>query len=368
MAAGLETAGDLARARLLRQQIAPGGATARTPAEVVAALGAVQAQDYLGALWAVGLRMPPERVTTEADVEKALAERTIVRTWPMRGTLHFVAAPDVRWMLALLAPRAAASAAGRHRQLELDEATFTRSRKLFETVLRDGKQLPRSEMYEKLEDAGISTAGQRGIHILGRLAHDRVLCFGARDGKQPTFVLLEDWIPPAPALEREAALAELARRYFTGHGPATVQDLVWWSGLKVSDAKAGLAAAAAELRRETVDGQDYWMAPESPDDTAAGVYLLPGFDEYLLGYRDRTAVLDPRHAATIVPGGNGMFLSTLVIDGRVAGTWKRTLKKKTVAVTVTSFAALRKKDRPALKLAVERYGRFLGLPVELEAT
>jgi hypothetical protein len=367
-----ESPAALARLRLLHQQIAPEAATARTPGELVAALGAMQAQDYLGALWAVGLRMPvsagtPE--TTEADVEQAIADRTIVRTWPLRGTLHFVAAADVRWMLELVAPGNVAGMARRHQQLELDDATFRRSRKIFEKALAGGRSLPRDALYAFLEDAGISATGQRGYHILWRLAQERVLCFGARDGKQPTFALLDDWVASAPRLERDEALAELARRYFTRHGPATVQDFVWWSGLKVSEAKAGLAAVSAQLRAETLYGNDYWMSPESPEspeESLAGAFLLPGFDEYLLGYRDRRAVLDPRHAGRIVPGGNGMFLPTLVLDGKVVGTWKRTLQKKAVVIDSSPFTSLKKEKGRAFAAAAERYGRFVGLPVQME--
>jgi hypothetical protein len=204
-----------------------GGATFHDPDEVVRWLCAVQAQDYLGALWAVGLRMrsAPESAT-EAGVEQALADRRIVRTWPARGTLHFVAAADVRWMLGLLAARVILRSAGRYRQLGLDEATFARSKEVLTGALAGGKQLPREALYRVLDVAGISPAGQRGIHILSRLAQEGVLCFGARQGKQQMFTLLEEWIAPAAPKTRAEALVELTRRYFTSRGPATVQDFV----------------------------------------------------------------------------------------------------------------------------------------------
>ena len=180
----------IARQRLANQQIAD--PTLTRPADVVAWLGAMQAQDYLGALWAIGLRLPGAR---EATVEQALADRSIVRTWPMRGTLHFVAAADARWMLALLAPRTMAQAAGRFRQLGLDDDAFALSRDACIAALQGGRQLTRAALYQVVEAAHVSTAGQRGIHILWRLAHEQLICFGARAGKQQTFALLDEWAP-----------------------------------------------------------------------------------------------------------------------------------------------------------------------------
>src|SRR5207237_2162453 len=193
---------------------------------------------YPGALWAVGLRT---RDATEAAIEQAIAERTIVRTWPMRGTLHFVAPEDARWMLQLLTPRVVAANARRvYQQSNLDDATFARSKDLFVDALQGGKQLPRPSLYKVLEAAGISVAGQRGLFILQRLSSEGLICFAARQGKQPTFALLDEWVPislsKTPA--RDQALAELALRYFTSHGPATVQDFAWWSGLPAADASA----------------------------------------------------------------------------------------------------------------------------------
>jgi len=355
------TSRDFLRRRLVNQQIARG--VHRSPSEVVAWLGAMQAQDYSGALWAVGLRSAG---ATEADVERAIAERTIVRTWPMRGTLHFVAAADVRWMLGLLTPRIIAGSASRSRELELDDAIFSRSRKLFIRALQDGRSLTRDTMCALLEAAKISTAEQRGYHILWRLAQEGVLCFGAREGKQHTFALLEEWAPKARTWDREEALAELARRYFTSHGPATLQDFIWWSGLKLSDGRAGLAMAEAHLSREAMNGVDYWMphAPPLEGDNMPPVHLLPGFDQYMLGYTDRSAALDPLHSQKIVPGNNGVFMPTIVVRGRIAGTWKRTLKKKGIAFETSPFAPLNKTEMRAVAAAAKRYGDFMGLPVE----
>ncbi len=348
---------DVALQRLFSQQIAQ--PTFAHPSEVVAWLGAVQAQDYLGALWAVGLRTPG---ATEQMIEQALAEKTIVRTWPMRGTIHFVAAADVRWMLELLAPRVVRRSASRRTQLGLDETIIAASAKVIARTLQGGKQLPRNALYGLLEQAQIATDSSRGLHILGRLAHDGLLCFGTRDGKQPTFALLDEWVPGAQSLPRDEALATLALRYFTSHGPAIVQDFMWWSGLTVTEAKAGLAAITSQLGRELIGGQDYYFgqalpaAPTRPLDA----FLLPPFDEFLVAYRDRSAALDAHGHALVVPGGNGIFNPIIVIDGRVVGTWKRTIKTDSVVMTFSPFTSFSDEQIRAITAAAERYGRFVG--------
>ena len=348
---------DIAHQRLFSQQIAQ--PTFAQPSEVVAWLGAVQAQDYLGALWAVGLRISG---ATEQTIEQALAEKTIVRTWPMRGTIHFVAATDVRWMLELLAPRVIRRSKSRHTQLGLDETVISASAKVITKALHGGKQLPRNALYALLEREHIATDSSRGLHILGRLAHDRLICFGARAGKQPTFALLDEWVPDAKSLPHDQALAMLALRYFTGHGPATVQDLMWWSGLTTTEAKAGLAAVATQLGRQVIAGQEYYFAQERTKATRRSLdaFLLPPFDEFLVSYRDRRASLDADYNTRVVPGGNGIFNPIIVIDGRVVGTWKRTLKKASVELTFSPFTAFSDAQANAITAAAERYGRFVG--------
>lgn len=333
------------------------------PAEVVGWLGAVQAQDYLGALWAVGLRLPR---ATEASMEQAIADRALIRTWPMRSTLHLVAPGDVRWMLQLLAPRVIAGSAGRYRQLELNEAVFARCQDHFQQALQGGKQLTRPELYGVLAQAHIPTANARGLHILGHLAQKGLICFGPRRGKQPTFTLLEEWVPPAPARDREEALAELARRYFGSHGPATGHDFAWWSGLKLADARLGTALAAGALAKEVIGGQTYWFAPSMPvaPDAPPAAFLLPAFDEYTVAYRDRSAILDARFAKRLNAGG-GILNPVMVAGGQVAGTWKRKRKPRAVALALHPFKALPASQVEAFAAAAGRYGEFLNLPVEL---
>jgi hypothetical protein len=352
----------IAGRRLISQQIAKSAAD--RPEEAVRALGAVQAQDFLGSLWAVGLRTPG---ATEPAIERALAERTIVRTWPMRGTIHLVAAADVRWMLELLAPRVVQRTASRRAQLEIDEPTVAASAALLSQALAGGRQLARGAIYELLGQHGIATANSRGLHILGRLAHDGLICFGAREGKQPTFALLDEWAPSARSLPRDEALAMLALRYFSGHGPATVSDLMWWSGLTTKEASAGLADAAAQLGREQAGGQTYYFAQDARAAAPApdAAFLLPPFDEFLVGYRDRSAVIDTAGMERVAPGSNGIFHPIVVLGGRVVGTWRREIKRDRVLLSFSLFGPLDSAQSAAVAAAGERYGQFLGLPAAI---
>jgi DNA glycosylase AlkZ-like len=350
--------------RLRTQRLA--GAGFGVPADVVRWFGAVQAQDYPGALWAVGMRTSG---ATEADVEQAVSARTIVRTWPLRGTLHFVAPEDVRWMMTWLAPRMIARAAARFRQLELDARTFARSSAVFVEALQGNRQLSRPRLYALLERAGINTAEGRGLHILWRCAHDGLICFGAREGKQHTFALLEEWVPRAKVLDRDEALAELALRYFTSHGPATLKDFAWWSGLGAADTRRAADIAGASLRTTTIEGERYLyggrtrgLAPAMKKAGSPHAVLLPPYDEYTVAYRDRRAALDPKHAAA---ARNGIFGPTLVLNGRIAATWTRRLTKDGVAVAVQPFSRLSGTQARAAAAAVARYGRFLGRPARI---
>lgn len=353
---------DLARQRLRQQAITDPRFAA--PADVVRWFGAMQAQDYLGALWAVGLRM---QAATEAMVEAAIADRSIVRTWPMRGTLHFVAAEDVRWMQGLLTPRVIARDRARiERDFGLDAATLKCCRRIVGKALAAGTPMTRSALYAALDAGGIASAGQRGLHVTGRLAHEGLLCLGPRAGKQPTFVLLDAWLPATPHKAHDEALAELARRYFGSHGPATAQDFAWWSGLTVKDAQAGIALAQAHLASDSIDGATYWWSSDALQPAAANsVHLLPPFDEYLVAYKNRSAALDAAHGRQVI-GINGLVNASIVVDGRVVGTWKRSVGKDAVMLTPTflmpaGLASIKRSGAAAVKREARRYGSFLGM-------
>ncbi len=351
---------SIALQRLTSQQIAASHPS--NPTEVVNWLGAVQGQDYLGTKWALGLRIEDAR---EADIDAALNSGSIFRTWAMRGTLHFVSASDIHWLLALLAPRIIASIARRYRELDLDEPTFARSNAILVERLKQGPPLNRTTLMATLEEAGISTKGQRAPYLLQRAALDRLICQGVTLKNDPTYHLLEALDTNNGLLDSAAAITELARRYFLSRSPATAADFGWWSGLPMAHVKRGIAAIETELIEETRDGKRYWRHRATPiaAETPAQGYLLPGFDEYLLSYKDRSASVDMTHLKTLTPT-NGMMPSTMVYAGRVIGRWRRTLQKESVAVALQPFAALDTDQVRAFESALARYGRFLGLPVQ----
>ncbi|MGI8433404.1 MAG: winged helix DNA-binding domain-containing protein [Nocardioidaceae bacterium] len=331
---------DVALLRLVAQRLV--GPAEESARDVVGWMTAMQAQDLPGATTSVTLRS--ERRTRE-DVFDALRTGAVVRSWPMRGTLHLVPAQDLRWMLGLTSARMVKAAERRRADLGLDDATRGRASALAGAALAGGRALRRGELYATWEAAGISTDGQRGIHLLGYLCQTGLLGLGPMRGLEQCVVLLADWSPDARVLERDEALGELALRYFRSHGPATDKDLAWWTKLTLSDVRTGLAVAQSQLAVLEVDGVSYFMDPTTPDRLAAcrgqasGVLLLPGFDEFLLGYQDRSAALAPEHAQRVVPGGNGMFLSTVVADGSVVGTWKRARQAGRTTIKATPFSA-----------------------------
>lgn len=328
---------------------------AASPADAVRHLGAMQAQDYHAALWAVGLRT---QGATRSQVEDAIQRGEIVRTWPMRGTLHLLAREDVRWMVALLAPRVqAANAARIARDLGLDATTLARGRHAVEHALAAGTPVARSALYVCMDAAGFASAHQRGLHLLNWLAHEGAICQGPRHGKQPTFVLMDAWVPPGAPLAREEALHRLALRYLQGHGPATAADLAWWSGLTQKDALRALELAGSALEKETHDGTTWWWRADAPlPARSRAIHLLPAFDEYLIGYRDRTPVLDAAHTRRVI-GVNGLVAATAIVQGRVAATWKR---GGDTDVALDPLRALADAEHEGIRRAARRWRRFLG--------
>jgi hypothetical protein len=326
--------------------------------------GAMQAQDYSAVKWAVGLRTQD---ATQDSVEKAIADKTIIRTWLMRGTLHIATAADVHWMLNLLAPRIIANSATRNRQLELDQAAFTCSFEILTDVLSDGKVLPRKQLMTALEDEGISTEGQRGYHILRRAGLEGLICFGPKQGKQDTFGLLDEWTPDRNEIVHDEALAELALRYFRSHGPATLEDFTWWSGLTAAQARKAAEISGNKLQKQETEGETLWSALDLENifETSPTAHLLPAFDEFYLGYKNRSAVLDSKYDPGEVSKA-GVFRPIIVINSQIVGTWRRTLKRNRVSILLNLFEVLTADEKLALQDAATHYGKFLGLPVELE--
>jgi hypothetical protein len=356
-------AAEIVRARLRNQLLAR--PQLDDPAAVVAWLGAVQAQDFAGALWALGLRL---RRPTVAAVERAFAEGRILRTHVLRPTWHFVTPRDIRWLLTLTAPRVKAAMAYQARQLGLTEKTFACSRRILERALAGGQERTRDELRQALRAGGITVDEPLQVsHLMMRAELDAVVCSGARRGKQHTYTLLAERAPEAIELDREAALAELVWRYFTGHGPATAADFAWWSGLTVADANRGLSAAGSRLERETVAGKPYWLGTGQ---RAAGralrqAHLLPTYAEYRSAYQDRSAALPEAGPTARLAGRDVIFDSPIVVAGRVVGTWKRTIGRHGVKLALRPAVALAVTERRAVERAAQRYGRFLGAPVAL---
>lgn len=325
--------------RLVAQRLAGGGLT--SAGEVVTWLGAAQGQDLPGALTSVALRT---QARSREQVTAGLDAGDVVRSWPMRGTLHLAPAVDLPWMLGLVAPRVLAQTAARRRALGLDEEAIARARDVVTAALAGGGRRTRAEVITLWADAGLAPAGGRGYHLLFHLGLSGVLCYGPMRGGEQELVLIEEWIPAPVVLDRDEALGRLALRFFRSHGPATAKDLARWTGLLAADVRTGIAVAGPDLASVAVDGVEHLLDPETPDRLAAhrtrarGVFLLPGFDELILGYGDRTSTLAKEHEQRVVPGGNGMFAPTVVADGRVVGTWRHVGRGSKRRLETTAFA------------------------------
>jgi hypothetical protein len=346
--------------RLLRQRIA--GEGIKNPAEVVRWMGAVQSQDYAAGKWAVGLRTAS---CTEADVESAFSAGEILRTHVMRPTWHLVAQEDIRWMQALTSPRVNAINAYQYRQLELDATLFKRTNAALERALRDGRQRTRAELGLFLADAGIRASGLRLTYIVLRAELDAVICSGGRRGKQFTYALVEERAPHSISLNRDESLALLTQRYFRSHGPATLKDYAWWSGLASTDLQRGLEMARSKLVCEEIDGRNYWMSHTAPEPRfpRGTAYLLPNYDEYIVGYTDRSAIFDSAHVRHLDARHSPFFQNTIVHSGRIIGRWKRTVGKESLGFDAKLFIEPRKAEIRALGLAAKRLAKFTGLPI-----
>lgn len=358
------TQSEIVHQRLYNHQLLT--PTMSQPEQVVAWLGAVQAQDYAGAKWSLAQRLTQ---ATDAAIEQAFNEGSIIRTHLLRPTWHFVAPLDVRWLLMLTALRVHALNASYYRKAGLDEATLARSHEVLLQTLQGNQQLTREELCVAWEKSGITTQGELRVgYLLMHAELAGIICSGGRRGKQFTYALLEERIPPAPPLTREEALVELVKRYFFSHGPATVHDFVWWSGLTVADAKAGIEMAGQALVQTTIHDKPYWHEAAAPlrSQQVPVAYLLPTYDEFLLSYSDRSASLNEQDAH-MWNGVSSLFTSSIVIDGRVVGVWRRTLRTRTVEIEAKFFRHLDEREEQAFLAATQRFGEFLGAAVVLKS-
>lgn len=350
---------DIVNARLRNQRLS--GVPLATPEDVVSWLGAVQAQEYVDSKWALALRA---RGTSNAAVERALTNGTILRTHVMRPTWHFVTPADIRWLLELTAPRVQRIMSSYARRLELDARILTRGIDVIARALRDRQYRTRAELAGRLQRAGLAMTGQRLAHLVMHAELEQVVCSGPRRGRQFTYALIAERAPGAPQVSRDEALATLTRRYFQSHGPATARDFAWWSGLTVADAKRGLDITKA--RHEQAGGLTYWTVGRdrrgaTRDDL---VHLLPVYDEYLIAYRDREAVPHGPPAIGAQLRDSVTFQHALVIRGQVAGTWRIARGREAVHVAIVPLRSIRSLERRALGRAVKRYERFLETPVQ----
>jgi len=360
----LGTADRIASQRLANQNLVE--PTLERASEVVALLGAVQAQDYGLAKWGLAQRT---RAATDAGVEREIAEGAILRTHILRPTWHFVAAADIGWMLALSAPRVHAANAHWYRWLEVDDAVARRSRTVLAKALRDGKQLTRAELGQLLTRAKIQvTSPQRLACIVMRAELDGLICSGARRGKQFTYALLEEVVPRALAIGRDEALHELAKRYFSTRGPATADDFAWWSGLTKADAKRAGESVGRELERQTIDGRSYWFP--TPTRLAKRktpiAHLLPNYDEYFIGFKDRSAFSERLRAAGIEVRTHALSGHILAIAGQIVGGWGRTFRGKTAVIRLKLLQTLSVAEDRAIGTAAKRFADFLGMPVQIQ--
>ena len=329
------------------------------PEDVVSWLGAVQSQDYPGAAWALAQRTPG---VPEALVHEAFDAGRILRTHILRPTWHFVAPADLRWMLSLSGPRVHACNGSIYRSMELDARTLSRSHTILGRALSGRNWQTRAELATALARGGIRASGTRLAYLVMHAELEALICSGPRRGKQFTYALLDDRVPPARPLDRDAAVVELARRYVRSHGPATSRDFAWWSGLTMRDSTAGFAAIAGELTQEVAGGLTYWFAPgRAPSPRRQPVArLLPNYDEYLIAHRDREIVLGDRRL-----GRKDRFSYHLILDGRVAGSWRPRTGAREIVVEVAAYSRPSSAWTAAIAAEAGRYGRFRSLPVRL---
>ena len=353
------TPSDIVAYRLSHQRLI--GARITAASEVVRWLGAVQAQDYYGAKWAIGLRSS----ATDAAIEQAFNAGAILRTHLLRPTWHFVVPADIRWILNLTAPRVHAANASMYRKLGLDAKVFRRSNDALARALQGGRRLDRAELASVLQRERMDTSDMRFAYLLMRAELDAIICSGPRKGRQFTYALLDERVPETNVLPRDEALAELTLRYFTSRGPATLKDFVWWSGLTMADARAGLAMVRNRFTQVQVDGRDHWYARSSPlpKIPSGTVHLLPNYDEYGIAYKDRSAFYDPEEAAGARRAGIPVFRHLLLVNGLIRGTWDRTLLKDSVSVVTSPFSHLSHNTASSVRSAVRRYARFLATPL-----
>jgi hypothetical protein len=345
---------NIADLRLLNQHIA--GLTFSSAEEVVGWMGAMQAQDLPMVKWAVGIRLPG---STAGTVESAMNKGKIIRTHLMRPTWHLVKAEDIYWMLDLTAPQIRQALRSRHKRLGLTGKAVSRSLTVAIAALEGGKNFSRKELIREFVKAGFPTTDNMMAHLLVNAELEGVICSGLIKGSEQTYTLLEEKVPNRKTLDREEALATLAKKYFLSHGPATLRDFAWWSGLLVKDAKQGLEMNKKGLKAETVDNETYWM-PESNNITAQisnMTLLMPAYDEMIISYRNREIIINAQDQKRSI-SVNGIFRPTIMINGEVTGLWKKSVKNNRVLVEPELFRPHNQRELKSIAKASESVRNF----------
>ncbi len=341
--------------RLYNQQITETKFT--TPEEIVSWLVAVQAQEYAMSKWAIGLRLEN---TNETLVEQAINEGRILRTHLMRPTWHYVSPADIRWLLALTAPRVHAFNAYQYRKNGLDSTVFNKCNDIIVRNLEGGKSLTRSVLNTAFQEAGIITDTVGLSCIMMQAELDGIICSGPRQGKQFTYALIDERVPPATPLTTEEALSQLVLRYFTSRGPATVQDFVWWSGLTMKEARIGIGNLPPYFIQTKIDGQEYIYAPGNPKqpEHPRHSFLMPDYDEYGIAYKNRDAILLPKYKSTSNERPVFPFNRMVIINGTIVGAWQRSIKNKEINVEIAPFYAFNEQENAAIDKSINRFRNF----------
>ena len=355
------TLANIANIRLQSQQIA--SSKFKSAKDLVSYMGAMQAQDYAMAKWAVGLRL---QNSTDKKIEKAVNKGEIIRTHLMRPTWHFVSADDIHWMIELTAPQMRTAAKSRHKQLGLTEKILSKSNNIIEKSLRDSNHLTREELMKIIAKEKIPTSVEFSIHLMFRAETDGIVCNGKIKNNKQTYALLAERVPKKKSITKDEALALLAKKYFNSHAPATLKDFVWWSGLSVKDAIHALEMIKKDFIPEKIADEIYWLNNSFNKDLIlkSSVHLLPAFDEFLISYKDRTASLHPDHYKKSI-SNNGIFWPMIVINGQVTGSWKRIITKEKVIIEPTLFKAHSKKTIAEIKKSAKKFGEFLEEEIEI---
>ena len=321
------------------------------PCQIVEHFGMIQAQDFNSAKWAIGVRLSE---CTEELINESYNKGEILRTHVLRPTWHLITPENIRWMLELSAKRIIRSMKSRDSELGLTDEIYAKCYRIIERALEKEDCITRDGLVNVLHNAGMKVNSSQLYHVVTGAEATGIICSGVLCDNKYTYALLEKRVPAAKPLTKEESLAKLARIYFTGHGPATLQDFVWWSGLPVSEARHGLEAVRSAFVSETVNEQEYWMPDiDFMPSVVSTLHLLPAFDEYIVGYKDRTAVITSENHKKAI-SSNGVFRPVVVKNGRVIGLWKKTNSRKK-AIAITSFEPVDPETQQQIDRSAEKF-------------